>query len=178
MLQSQQANRRSGSDRRVERRVNGHDRRRGTHGILNCVYGIVHNIYRWTDIPAQNGETNLFKRNWRTWYGHATVVATVTAFGRWLGLHASFFYAPLYTWIPATFATGVGGFYFWREFGVGGDYWKRKKGHDSQSDSVLDFWFTLPAIYAVFMLPLVYAVLVSLMMATGIYLLSQYNGVE
>jgi hypothetical protein len=100
----------------------------------------------------------------------------VTVFGRWLGLHASFFYPPLYSRVPAVFATVVGGYYFWREFGKGGDYWKRKKGHDSQSDSVLDFWFTLPAIYAAFMLPIVYAVLVSFFMMAGIYILAHYGG--
>ena len=179
MSQQASLNRRLGTDRRMERRATP-DRRRNGHTILGCVYGIIHNIYRWTDLPAKNGETNLFKRNWRSWFGHATVASIVTAFGRWLGLHTSFFLPQVGKYVPFVFAFGIGGFYFWREFGVGGNYWSyvkaKRAGHDGESDSVIDFWITLPAIYAMFMLPLVYAVLVALMMATGIYLLSQYEG--
>ena len=149
------------------------------------MYGVIHNICKWTDVPAQNGETNLFKRNWRSWLGHATVATVITAFGRWLGFHAVFVFglAALGTWIPIIAAVGVGFFYFWREFGVGGNYWSyrkaRKLGHDGESDSVIDFWITLPAISFTLYVPLVYAVLIGFIMMVGIYLLSQhmeYNG--
>lgn len=155
------------------------------HNFLACVCGVVRNIYKWTDVPAQKGETNLFKRNWRSWLGHATVATTATATGRWLGLHLSFVFgsSALETWIPIVAATGIGLFYFWREFGIGGNYWSYKKakrvGHDGESDSVLDFWITLPAIAFTLYLPIVYAVLMSLILIVGIYLLSQhmdYNG--
>lgn len=141
---------------------------------IECAYGIVHCIYEWTDIPASEGETNVFKRNWRSWFGHATVAAVVVAFGRWIGLHASFFFAPLGIWLPLVFAVGIGLFYFWREFGLNGDAWKRRKGYDSHSDSVIDFWVTLPPIFILLQIDIVYAVGVALVMATGIYLMARY----
>ena len=147
--------------------------------IFACVYSVVHNIYKWTDIPAQNGETGLWKRNWRTWLGHSTVAAGVVALGRWLGLHVSFFWPVVGLWIPIVAAAAVGLFYFWREFGINGDYWNRKKGYDSQSDSVLDFWIVLPPIFILMQVPMVYAVLTATLMIVGLYLLSlhlDYNG--
>ena len=172
MSQSAQRRRRNGKDRRSEYR--GEDRRRVIRGPFECVYDLIHDIYKWTDIPAQKGETGLWKRNWRTWFGHMTVSAVVVAFGRWMGLHASFFYCPLALWIPAVFAFGVVAYYFNREYGLNGDYWNRKEGYDSRSDSVLDFWVVLPPVFILLQVPMVYAVLVALAMATGIYLMSRY----
>jgi hypothetical protein len=140
---------------------------------------------KWTDIPASNGENNVFKRNWRSWLGHATVATVVTAFGRWLGLHMTFVtgVAAFSVWFPIVFAVGIGLFYFWREFGIGGNYWSyvkaKKVGHDGESDSVIDFWITLPAITATMKLPMMYAVLLGFIMMVGIYLLSltlEYDG--
>lgn len=164
--------RRNGDERRSERR--GNDRRRVVRSPFECVYDIVHDIYKWTDIPAQNGETGLWKRNWRTWFGHMTVSAVVVAFGRWIGLHAGFFYLPLNTWLPAIAAFAVTAFYFNREYGLNGDYWNRKKEYDSKSDSVLDFWVVLPPVFILLQITMVNAVLVALAMATGIYLMSRY----
>lgn len=144
------------------------------NSISKCVYGLIHNIYKWTDLPSQNGETRLLHRNWRSWFGHATVSVAAVAMGRWAGLHLSFLYLPLGTWVPLAFVAGVVLFYFWREYGVGGDYWKRRKGYDSKSDSVIDFWVVLPPVFILMQVPLVYAVLTALTMITGIYLMSRF----
>lgn len=169
---SQSERRNDCSDRRAEYR--GPDRRRAIRSPFECVYDVIHDIYKWTDIPAQNGETGVFKRNWRSWLGHATVSANVVALGRWAGLHASFFYAPLGIWVPAVFAFVVAAYYFNREYGFDGDYWKRRKGYDSKSDSVIDFWVVLPPIFILMQINIVWAVLVALVMSTGIYLMSRY----
>lgn len=141
---------------------------------LECVYNVIHDIAKWTDVPAQKGETGLWKRNWRTWLGHMTVSAVVVTLGRWVGLHLGFFYEPLSIWISAIFALAVGIYYFNREYGLSGDYWKRKKGHESKSDSVLDFWVVLPPIFILSQIHLAYAVLVALTMSTSLYLMSRY----
>lgn len=144
--------------------------------MFTCAYGTIHNIMQWTEWPATSGEKNLFKRNWRSWFGHFTVAFIVTAFGRWAGLHTSFFWHEVGHFIPYVFAFGVGLFYFWREFGIGGNYWSylkaKRVGHDGESDSVIDFWITLPAIYTVFALPLPYSVLIGFLLMAGIYILA------
>lgn len=108
-----------------------------------------------------------------------TVSAVVVAFGRWLGIHAGFFLPILGTIIPIATCVAVGGFYFNREYGFHGDYWKRKKGYDSKTDSVLDFWVVLVPIVFMMQMPAVWAVLIAIIMALGIYLMSRnmnYNG--
>ena len=166
-----QSERRSCEDRRAESR--GPDRRE-MRNPFECAYDVVHDIYKWTDVPAQQGETGVFKRNWRSWFGHATVATVVVALGRWMGLHASFFFPPLGIWIPPVFAFAVVAYYFNREYGRNGDYWKRRKGYDSESDSVIDFWVVLPPVFILMQISLVYAVLVGLVMSTSIYLMALY----
>jgi len=180
MSQSQQADRRLGEDRRSEPRETP-DRRRGIRNLWECIYDAVQDIYKWTDIPAQNGETGLVKRNWRTWFGHATVATLAVAIGRWLGLHVSFFWPAVGSWVPIVFAVGVGLFYFWREYGIGtGDYWQARKakrqGYDAPSDSVIDFWIVLPPIFILMQTPIIWAVLVAIIMTLGIYLMSKLVG--
>lgn len=168
--------RRSGIDRRTTPRCTP-DRR--DLDVWQCIVKLIGSIYKWTDVPAQSGEAGLFKRNWRTWFGHMTVSAVVVAFGRWLGLHVGFFFPAIGPWIPVVACAAVGGFYFWREFGVHGDYWKRRKGYDSKSDSVLDFWVVLIPIVILMQISAAYAVLIAILMAMGIYLMSRnmdYNG--
>lgn len=167
------ADRRSGVDRRSVQRP-GPDRRvNGLKNIWECVYHAIRGIYDWTDLPAKGGETRLWQRNWRSWFGHATVATDVVAFGRWLGMHLYLISHALGFWTEVIFAAGVGLFYFWREYGVGGDYWKRKKGYDSKSDSVLDFWVVLPPIVILMQVARVYAFVAAFVMSVAIYALSR-----
>lgn len=130
-------------------------------------------IVNWTFGPANRGDSDTILRNWRTWFGHFTVGVSASALGKLLGVFIGLFHTFIGTIIGLSGMVGVGIFYGWREFGIGGDYYARHKGYDSETDSVLDFWVVLVAIVIIANLHVLAGLIFAAVCAGLIYILSK-----